>query len=125
MKIIFYILSLLISLLVLFFFLIVLLIHPEDYKKEIINYVEGKINYDLAYGGAYYAIVDGDNIVIDSKSENIDEITNLGMSIKRSVSEKVKIKHPLEPDMNFLYGVIFSFAPKNKNNHRKHCVLVF
>ena len=51
MKIIFYILSLLISLLVLFFFLIVLLIHPEDYKKEIINYVEGKINYDLVIEG--------------------------------------------------------------------------
>ena len=45
------------------------------------------------------------------------------MSIKRSVSEKVKIKHPLEPDMNFLYGVIFSFAPKNKNNHSRNiCV---
>ena len=83
----------------------------------------GKIKYDLAYGGAYYAIVDGDNIGIDSKPENIDEITNLGMSIKRLISGKVEIKHPLEPEMNFLYGVIFSFRAKVKNNHSRNiCV---
>ena len=83
----------------------------------------GKIKYDLAYGGAYYAIVDGDNIGIDSKPENIDEITNLGMSIKRSISGNVEIKHPLKPEMNFIYGVIFSFRPKVKNNHSRNiCV---
>ena len=45
------------------------------------------------------------------------------MSIKRSISGNVEIKHPLEPEMNFLYGVIFSFRAKVKNNHSRNiCV---
>ena len=83
----------------------------------------GKIKYDLAFGGAYYAIIDVDNINIDVQPENITEIIKMGMLIKRSISDKVEIKHPLEPDMNFLYGVIFSFSPKVKNNHSRNiCV---
>ena len=43
----------------------------------------GKIKYDLAFGGAYYAIIDVDDIGIDFKPENITEIIKMGMLIKR------------------------------------------
>ena len=95
----------------------------EYLDAEIEIPVYGKIKYDLAFGGAYYAIVDVDDIGIDFKPENINEIINMGMLIKRSISDRVEIKHPLEPDMNFLYGVIFSFSPEIKNNHSRNiCV---
>ena len=92
-----------------------------DAEVEVPAY--GKINYDLAFGGAYYAIIDVDKIDVNFNSENINEIVSMGMAIKRSISEKVEIKHPLESEMNFLYGVIFSFSPKIKNNHSRNiCV---
>jgi len=96
----------------------------EHLDAEIEIPVYGKIKYDLAFGGAYYAIINvDDNISIDFQPENITEIIKMGMSIKRSISDKVEIKHPLEPDMNFLYGVIFSFSPEIKDNHSRNiCV---
>ena len=96
----------------------------EYLDAEIEIPVYGKIRYDLAFGGAYYAIINvDDNISIDFQTEKISEIIKMGMSIKRSISDKVKIKHPLEPDMNFLYGVIFSFSPEVKDNHSRNiCV---
>ena len=45
------------------------------------------------------------------------------MIIKKFINKQVKIKHPEEPEMNFLYGVIFTFKPKNENNHSRNiCV---
>ena len=95
----------------------------EYLDAEIETPVYGKIKYDLAFGGAYYAIIDVDNINIDVQPDNITEIIKMGMLIKRTISDKVEIKHPLETDMNFLYGVILSFRPKVKNNHSRNiCV---
>ena len=68
----------------------------EFLDAEIEIPVYGKIKYDLAFGGAYYAIVDVDDMGIDFKSKNINEIINMGMLIKRSISGKVEIKHPLK-----------------------------
>ena len=45
------------------------------------------------------------------------------MFIKNYINNQVKIIHPKEPKMNFLYGTIFTFKPKNKNIHSRNiCV---
>ena len=83
----------------------------------------GDINYDLAFGGAYYAIVNADEVGLDSQDLKTGSVIDLGMKIKNAITKEVKIKHPNIVEMNFLYGTIFTFPPSNKNNHSKNiCV---
>ena len=67
----------------------------------------GKIKYDLAFGGAFYAIVDSKELGLELRQGYLDKITQLGKEIKTAVSRDVDCRHPLEPEMNSLYGVIF------------------
>ena len=92
-----------------------------DAEIEVPEY--GKIKYDLAFGGAYYAIVNTNDLGLELEPKYVNEIINFGMSIKRAIIEKVEIMHPTEPEMNFLYGTIFTSKPKNQNNHSRNiCV---
>ena len=80
------------------------------------------INYDLAFGGAYYAIVNGSNLGLSSGSA-IGEFIDVGMDIKNSIIKETEIEHPTITDMNFLYGTIFTFEALDKKNHSRNvCV---
>ncbi|NER12793.1 proline racemase [Leptobacterium flavescens] len=71
----------------------------------------GKVEYDLAYGGAFYAYVDMNkhNFDFDLSPESNRALIQKGMDIKRAVMEKDKeILHPFEEDLSFLYGTIFT-----------------
>lgn len=76
----------------------------------------GTVNYDLAYGGAFYAYVDMDKNTFDfdlSKGSYQDLIRK-GMDIKRAVMQQApKIEHPFEEDLGFLYGTIFTGKSEN------------
>ncbi|MCP5041266.1 MAG: proline racemase family protein [bacterium] len=68
----------------------------------------GRVRFDLAYGGAFYAYVDADAIGLDLAAANTPEIIAVGMRIKHAVMAKVPIAHPDgDDDLNFLYGTIF------------------
>ena len=80
----------------------------------------GKINYDLAFGGAFYAFVDVAQLDLDCTSEYQNQLIETGIKIKHAVMDSVKMVHPLEPDMNFLYGTIFTGVSKNPNHHSRN-----
>lgn len=80
----------------------------------------GKIKYDLAYGGAFYAIVSIKDLGIELKHKYLDEITSLGKKIKKAISSKVDCMHPTEPQMNSLYGTIFVDDSDNPECHSKN-----
>jgi trans-L-3-hydroxyproline dehydratase len=68
----------------------------------------GRVHYDVAFGGAFYAYVDGPSVGLELGSKNTPEIIDAGMRIKRAVSKREPIHHPAgEPDLDFLYGTIF------------------
>ncbi|WP_235298444.1 proline racemase family protein [Portibacter marinus] len=70
----------------------------------------GEIVYDLAYGGAFYAYVDlkKNNLSFHLNKDHYRPIIECGMKIKNAIIEsKLKIAHPFEQDLSFLYGTIF------------------
>lgn len=68
----------------------------------------GSIQYDLAYGGAFYAYVDAAQLGLQLTSDNYAQLIQKGMAIKRAIIQsKQKIEHPFEEDLSFLYGTIF------------------
>jgi trans-L-3-hydroxyproline dehydratase len=67
----------------------------------------GEVTFDLAYGGAFYAYVDADQIDLDLSENNSIAIIDAGKRIKLAVQNQFPIEHPFEADLSFLYGVIF------------------
>jgi len=83
----------------------------------------GTIRYDVAFGGAFYAIVDADRVNISLEASNIANLIELGKRIKGNVIKERKITHPYEQDLSFLYGTIFTGKSKNPAPHSRNvCV---
>ncbi len=81
----------------------------------------GTVNYDIAFGGAYYAFVDADKLGLDCCPENHQQLIEAGRAIKQAVIADHLITHPQEQDLSFLYGTIFySKATYDDNSHSKH-----
>tara|TARA_S200000501_G_scaffold155619_1_gene146811 strand:- start:3032 stop:4075 length:1044 start_codon:yes stop_codon:yes gene_type:complete len=83
----------------------------------------GNIRYDLAFGGAYYAFVDISQFDLDCTEEYYNKLIKIGMLMKRSILKTSIMDHPTIPEMNFLYGIIFTGSPKDSKNHSRNvCV---
>lgn len=67
----------------------------------------GPIRYDLAFGGAYYALVDAAQVGLDIEPRNAAQFIERGMAIKHAIMAARAIDHPGDPDLGFLYGTIF------------------
>ncbi|RMF56661.1 MAG: proline racemase [Calditrichaeota bacterium] len=80
----------------------------------------GRVTFDVAFGGAFYAFVDADSLNIELTSPNYRKLIELGMAIKHAVMEQFPIEHPFEEDLSFLYGTIFTGSPRNANHHSRH-----
>ena len=84
----------------------------------------GPVQFDLAYGGAFYAYVDADTLGLSLDEANVQEHIRQGMAIKRAVmSSDIEVEHPFEPDLSFLYGTIFiSQKTQGEADSRNVCV---
>ena len=71
----------------------------------------GKVTYDIAFGGAFYAYVRADDIGLACTQDSYRTLIEKGMAIKRAVMESFPVVHPFEEDLNFLYGTIFVAPP--------------
>ncbi len=74
----------------------------------------GTVNFDIAFGGAFYAYVQASSVGLSLTPEHQGKIIDYGKRIKDAVIEKISVKHPFEADLSFLYGVIF--IQENTNN---------
>jgi trans-L-3-hydroxyproline dehydratase len=81
----------------------------------------GSIAYDIASGGAIYAFVDAGQVGFSLTPDELPEIVRLGREIKAAVRSRGEPQHPAEPDLSFLYGVIFT-GPSAAAHSRHVCV---
>jgi proline racemase len=63
---------------------------------------------DIAFGGAFYAIVDSEAAGIPITSERLDDLRRAGMAIKRELESTLTIAHPEQPLLHGIYGTIFT-----------------
>lgn len=83
----------------------------------------GKIPFDIAYGGAFYAFADAGRLGLRLTADEYTKLKDIGRRIKLAVMEQFPVIHPFEPDLSFLYGTIFTGAPLNPENHSRNvCV---
>ncbi|MCC7189814.1 MAG: proline racemase family protein [Anaerolineales bacterium] len=80
----------------------------------------GKVRYDLAFGGAFYAYVNAKDVGVTCTAEDYRPLIEKGMAIKRAVMQSRKIEHPFEKDLGFLYGTIFVDEPQDPTSHSRN-----
>src|SRR5215475_9860512 len=84
----------------------------------------GRVNYDLAFGGAFYAYVQAEDLGLTCAPEDYRCLIEAGLAIKHEVMASRAITHPFDEDLSFLYGVIF-IGPASDANHHSRNVCVF
>jgi proline racemase len=80
----------------------------------------GIVQYDLAFGGAFYAFCQASALNLQLIPEDSSKIIDLGKQIKKAVMEKNPPRHPFEKDLSFLYGTIFIGPPHDTQNHSRN-----
>lgn len=80
----------------------------------------GEVHYDIAFGGAFYAFVQAEEVGVGLEAKDFRTLIDLGMRIKHAVMEAVPIKHPFEEDLSFLYGTIFVGKPREAGHHSRN-----
>jgi trans-L-3-hydroxyproline dehydratase len=80
----------------------------------------GRVRFDVAYGGAFYAFVNANDLGLLLTSEHFNRLVDYGRRIKHAVMSQFPITHPFEPDLSFLYGTIFTGPALDKTHHSRN-----
>jgi trans-L-3-hydroxyproline dehydratase len=80
----------------------------------------GRVRYDLAFGGAFYAYVQAAEVGLNCRPEDLHQLIEKGMAIKRAVMASRPVVHPVEADLSFLYGTIFIGPPESQKAHSRN-----
>src|SRR5690349_10473096 len=83
-----------------------------------------KIPVDVAFGGAFYAIVDSEAAGVPIDAAHLPELRKLGMTIAREVERMRSVVHPNDPGLQGIYGTIFT-APAHLPDAHLRNVTIF
>ncbi|PED08133.1 proline racemase family protein [Bacillus pseudomycoides] len=99
---------------------------PAFLLKSISVHVEGigNVDVDIAYGGNFYAIINGEALGLELVPENASTIIDKAIQIRNTINEKFEVIHP---QYSFIKGVThieFYTDPTHETAHVKNTVVV-
>jgi proline racemase len=80
----------------------------------------GPVRYDIAFGGAFYAFVQAEEVGLSCTPDHFRPLIEKGMAIKRAIMSSRPVPHPFEEDLSFLYGTIFVGPPLGAGAHSRN-----
>lgn len=94
-------------------------IHPDGVDLAGRAAGEGVLRVDMAFGGAYYGVVDAADLGLRVVPAQIDALTRAGAAITEVLRRDHAPTHPTDPELGFVYGTIIvdgepSTAPDGK-----------
>jgi proline racemase len=84
----------------------------------------GTLRVDVAFGGAFYAFLNAEDVGLTVRPEQMAQLVAAGEAVKKAVNEVLPIKHPVEEDLGFLYGTIL-IGPAEIPDHHSRNICVF
>ena len=93
----------------------------EDQEVEVSGF--GKLRYDIAYGGNFYAIVPIERVGLDFKRENGNRFLDLGLRISDAINEQNRPVHPENPEIAICHHVDF-IAPGDSRLHWRNAMAI-
>jgi proline racemase len=73
----------------------------------------GRFTFDIAYGGAFYAIVPASQAGLRVEARQLPQLIELGRGLKQHIEAEHKVRHPVHPEIEGIYGVIFTEGDRN------------
>jgi trans-L-3-hydroxyproline dehydratase len=80
----------------------------------VVKLAKGQARVDVAFGGAFYAIVDAESVGLPIDVAHLPELRRVGMDIKQAVEAQQTIVHPLDAGLRGIYGTIFTGPPNDE-----------
>jgi proline racemase len=72
-----------------------------------------RVEAAVVYGGAFYAIVPAEGFELPIEPAFVPRFIELGREIKAAIEATRNVVHPLQPDVDGIYGVMFTAANRN------------
>ncbi|WP_206378199.1 proline racemase family protein [Sneathiella limimaris] len=85
----------------------------------------GPVELDLAYGGAFYGILDASSVGLDLKTSPINTIVQTANQLAAATTQQIEITHPEEQDLGYLYGIIFTDGSIGSEGNPSRNICVF
>jgi proline racemase len=83
----------------------------------------GELTLDLAFGGAFYAILPAAAVGLRVTAANRVALVAAAAAIKTAVDAQITLVHPADPELGFLYGIILTDTPADPAHHSRNiCV---
>lgn len=82
-----------------------------------------KIPVDVAFGGAFYAIVDAEAAGVPIDAAHLPELRKLGMTIAREVEKLRRVVHPNDAGLEGIYGTIFTAPAQLPDAHLRNVTI--
>lgn len=84
----------------------------------------GPVDYDLAFGGNFYAIVSLEQIGLPFDRSHKDELLSAGLSIMDAINLADEPVHPLDPGIHACHHVYLA-APGSDARHSRHAMAIY
>jgi proline racemase len=81
------------------------------------------LRVDVAFGGAFYAIVDSETAGIPIVPTHLAELRRAGTAIKTAVESVINVVHPTESGLYGIYGTIFTGPPSSDHAHLRNVTI--
>jgi proline racemase len=78
---------------------------------------------DIAFGGAFYAIVDAEAAGLAVDAARLPELRRLGTEVKQEVERLRQVVHPLDDGLKGIYGTIFTAPPQHADAHLRNVTI--
>ncbi|HUE88646.1 MAG TPA: proline racemase family protein [Vicinamibacterales bacterium] len=78
---------------------------------------------DVAFGGAFYAIVDAEAAGLPVDGARLPDLRRLGMAVKDEVERLRTIVHPLDAGLEGIYGTIFTAPAQHPDAHLRNVTI--
>jgi proline racemase len=75
---------------------------------------------DLAFGGAFYAIVDTEAVGVPLHPSRVPELSRLAVALCQAVDATVRLTHPVHAALTGIGGVIFTGPPQDPEAHLRN-----
>jgi proline racemase len=83
----------------------------------------GKVFADVAWGGAFFAIVDSAAVGLEIIPENAAALSSLGQLITAAAAEQLPVVHPARPDLHTITFTTFTGPPRAGGDGRNATVV--
>ena len=95
----------------------------RDQRIELTGY--GRIGFDIAYGGAFYALADCHQFGLEFGHNRVRDFVDAATALTDRLKADFRLSHPDHTDLAFLYGTILTDGKEDYSEEATRNICVF